>query len=336
MRECGVEGGPAARLLWVLDEGAALGPGADMLTTEALMRALARRGDVAQELTTLRRISAHGGEVFAASRPYGEDVHAGGVVRFEGARVGSVEGYDAVLIRVDPPVTETFRHALLLLTLCEDRGRVGFINSPRSICARGSKVFNLRFDAWLPESLCTGRLEHALAFLGEREGDPWVAKPLDRGSGADVVRFSRAGAEAALRPLLDRYGFVLVQRFNPDIEREGELRCLVFDGAVVAAWLKRPKAGDFRSNLDHGATLCPIDRREAEGRVHPVLARLAALEPGFRLYSVDLIGRHLGEINVENVGGLPAADVLYGGDHAAELAGRIVGWARRREAAARP
>lgn len=47
----------------------------------------------------------------------------------------------------------------------------------------------------------------------------------------------------------------LVQPFMPHIQDEGEYSVMLFNGGVSHTILKTPKAGDFRSQEDHGGTL---------------------------------------------------------------------------------
>ncbi|HZH16135.1 MAG TPA: hypothetical protein VE057_17430 [Archangium sp.] len=311
-------------MLWVLAEDVHFGPGSDLLTTEALLKAFAGHPAVTQSLTTLRRLGMGADGVYVICRPFEPGDLSGARVAFDGASRARVDGFDVVFVRVDPPVTEPFRHALMLLGHVEEQGRVLFINSPRAICARGSKLLNLRFRDLLAPSLVTGALQEGLSFLRTQGAARWVAKPLDRASGTDVIRFSPDEGEQVLRRLLDVYGFIQLQEYLPEVERTGELRCLVFGGELVAAWRKVPAAGDFRANLDHGATVHPVEPAAAERLARPLMERLASLEPGFRFYSADFIGERLNELNVENVGGLSSADRLYGRDHAALILKRLL------------
>jgi glutathione synthase/RimK-type ligase-like ATP-grasp enzyme len=54
-------------------------------------------------------------------------------------------------------------------------------------------------------------------------------------------------------------GAVMVQPFVPEIEREGEWSLVFFAGAYSHAVLKRPCAGDFRVQREHGGTLEPAE-----------------------------------------------------------------------------
>jgi glutathione synthase/RimK-type ligase-like ATP-grasp enzyme len=72
-----------------------------------------------------------------------------------------------------------------------------------------------------------------------------------RASPGDVPDDERLSAMAA-------DGTVLVQPLVDEIEREGEWSLIFFDGAFSHAVIKRPRAGDFRVQREHGGTIEPI------------------------------------------------------------------------------
>lgn len=54
-------------------------------------------------------------------------------------------------------------------------------------------------------------------------------------------------------------GAVMVQPLVPEIEREGEWSLVFFGGAYSHSVLKRPRAGDFRVQSEHGGSLKPAE-----------------------------------------------------------------------------
>jgi glutathione synthase/RimK-type ligase-like ATP-grasp enzyme len=68
-------------------------------------------------------------------------------------------------------------------------------------------------------------------------------------STADDARLAESAAE----------GDVMVQPMLAEIEREGEWSLHFFDGAFSHAIVKRPRAGDFRVQLEHGGSVVSVD-----------------------------------------------------------------------------
>lgn len=91
---------------------------------------------------------------------------------------------------------------------------------------------------------------------------------------------------------------LLVQPFFEEIPREGEWSLLFFDGVLSHSVIKKPRAGDFRSQPDHGGTVSeavppPAVVAQAEAALHaaPARCRYARVD-GFvrdgRLHLVEL------------------------------------------------
>ena len=62
-----------------------------------------------------------------------------------------------------------------------------------------------------------------------------------------------AGDESELKSKMEGEPF-LIQQFIPEVETEGEISFIYFDGAYSHAVLKRPAAGDFRVQKEHGGS----------------------------------------------------------------------------------
>jgi hypothetical protein len=117
--------------------------------------------------------------------------------------------------------------------------------------------------------------------------DEIVVKPR---VGAGAWRQARLRRGEALPPAEDLPpGAALVQPFLPAVAQEGELSVLMFGGVVSHALIKRPKAGDYRTQGHHGAReeaiTAPADALEA---VRQVLA-IADPQSGLAYARVDLV-----------------------------------------------
>jgi glutathione synthase len=214
-----------------------------------------------------------------------------------GATEHAVAGFDAVLMRKDPPFDVEFLNATLLLSRAAALG-ARVINDARALRDHNEKLSILEFPQFTAPTLVTREEERLRAFWADH-GDI-VVKPLDGMGGAGVFRLQPGDPNAGsiLETVTARGArTAMAQKFIPAI-RDGDKRVLVIDGEPVPYCLARiPKAGETRGNLAAGGTgraqaLSARDREIAQ------VVGAALLPRGLRLLGLDVIGDHLTEINV--------------------------------------
>jgi len=87
---------------------------------------------------------------------------------------------------------------------------------------------------------------------------------------------------------------LLIQPFLPEIQSEGELSLLFFDGVFSHAIRKRPKAGDYRVQFQFGGTEEPAEvRDEWIGGARACIAAAPSLPVYARVDGVIHEGRFL-------------------------------------------
>ena len=206
-------------------------------------------------------------------------------------------GFDATLMRKDPPFDLEYLYSTHLLELAEAEG-ARVVNSPRALRDFNEKLAIARFPEFTAPSLVTRKEAALREFLAEH-GDI-VLKPLDGMGGHGVFRVHRGDHNiGVILETLTHYGSrsVMAQRYLPEIA-QGDKRVLVIDGAPVPWCLARiHRPGETRGNLAAGGTgvaqpLSPRDR-EIAGALGP---RLKA--QGLMLVGLDVIGDCLTEVNV--------------------------------------
>lgn len=146
----------------------------------------------------------------------------------------------------------------------------------------------------------SGRGPTLAEVLARRGWERAVVKPAVSLSAHETWRLSRAeaaGQEARFAALRAR-GDVLVQRFVPEIVSEGEWSLVFLGGEYSHAVRKRPKAGDFRVQSDHGGRATPEAppawvlegaRRVLDSLAEtPVYARVDGVAAGGRLLLMEL------------------------------------------------
>jgi len=221
-----------------------------------------------------------------------------------------------VWMRKDPPVDEAYLYATHLLELAERQG-VQVLNRPAALRAWNEKLGALRFAHLMAPTLVSSRVADLAAFAAD-QGEV-VLKPLGGRAGQGVVR--SAGGAAGLEALLELVTQqqllpVMIQAFLPAVE-QGDKRILLVDGEPLAAVNRRPRPGEFRSNLAVGGSPEATDLSDRERQICAELAP-ALREAGLFFVGIDVIGDRLSEINVtsptgirevERLGGIPLADL---------------------------
>ena len=162
----------------------------------------------------------------------------------------------------------------------------------------------------LPETCAAAAPNYLIERLDDRT--PWVLKPSGASFGRDVALIGNdPEGRQAIRRLIERDGFAVLQRYVPAIE-QGEIRCLLAGGKLVGCYKRLPRAG-IRANLAAGARAERHMLGESERALAQKTGRwLAKSSVGFA--AVDIAGRFLIEVNIANPGGLATLETLTGAD----------------------
>ena len=224
--------------------------------------------------------------------------------------------FQHVWMRKDPPVDEAYLYATHLLELAEDVG-VQVLNRPAGLRAWNEKLGALQFPELMAPTLVASRLELLSSFANDH-GEV-VLKPLGGRAGQGVVRASGSapGLGALLELVTQQQQLpVMIQAFLPEVN-DGDKRILLVHGEPLGAVNRKPKAGEFRSNLAVGGQPEATELTDREGQICATL-RPALIEAGLFFVGIDVIAGHLSEINVtsptgirevEQLGGIPIADL---------------------------
>lgn len=147
------------------------------------------------------------------------------------------------------------------------------------LAARGAPVPpTISLEACAPEAI--------LASFDAFGADEIIIKPRI-GAGAWRQARLRRGAPVPSADLLPPHA-ALIQPFLPAVTDEGELSLLYFGGRFSHALIKRPKAGDYRTQGQYGAQETGID--PPEGALAAAEAVLATAEGAPLVYArVDLV-----------------------------------------------
>lgn len=206
-------------------------------------------------------------------------------------------GFDAILMRKDPPFDMEYVTNTWMLELAEKQGAKVF-NKPQAIRDHSEKLTISQFPQFIVPTLVTRDAGRIRKFHAE-QGDI-ILKPLDGMGGMGVFRIKED--QLNLGAIIETLGengarTLMAQQYIPAI-RDGDKRILVIGGTPVPFALARvPQAGEVRGNLAAGGVgrAQPLSDRDAQ-----IAAALAPVlwQRGLLLVGLDVIGDYLTEVNV--------------------------------------
>lgn len=210
----------------------------------------------------------------------------------------SLDFFDIILVRLDPPFNMQYIYALQALALAEKSG-VLVANRPSSIAQFGEKTFTLDFQDCIRPSLVSANMAKLKEFWKTHQDV--VYKPLDAMGGHGVFHVDKSGQNlGAILELLtqDEKTMIMAQKYIPEILTKGDKRIILINGTPVPYALARmPATGEFRGNLRAGGTgvVVPLEAND-----YKICEKIADSLRNLGLYfvGIDVIGDYLTEINI--------------------------------------
>ena len=230
----------------------------------------------------------------------------------------SLNEFACIWMRKDPPVDEAFLYATHLLEVAERDG-VSVINKPASLRAWNEKLGALRFSHLMAPTLVASRVSQLTEFA--KEHGEVVLKPLGGKGGQGVIRVAKdaQGLEALLELVTGQEHLpVMMQKFLTEVIN-GDKRILLVNGEPLGAINRRPKKGDFRSNLALGGQAERTDLTNQEKEICDQI-KPALQQEGLFFVGIDVIGGMLSEINVTSPTGIREVENLM----ATPLADKVI------------
>lgn len=217
--------------------------------------------------------------------------------------------YDAVWLRMPPPLSAEFLHFLNL-----SFPHQVIINHPTGIYETGSKAFLLNFSNLCPPMKICRTIEDILSF---KNRFPIVLKPFRAYGGKGIVRIDgekvwEGKKEMTFAAFAKKYVAQPISYLGVKFLKnvgQGDKRIIVVNGEIMGASLRLPAKDSWICNVAMGGSsnLTTVDEDEANivKTIHPTLTKM-----GIVMYGIDtLVGddgkRVLSEINTTSIGGLP-------------------------------
>jgi ribosomal protein S6--L-glutamate ligase len=232
-------------------------------------------------------------------------------------RMKKLDDFDAIIPRVGASVTF---YATAVIRQFEMMG-VYCLNESVAISRSRDKLRALQILARKGVGMPVTGFAHSTKMSADLiklvGGAPLVIKLLEGTQGKGVVLAeTAAAAESVIDAFRDLDEYFLVQEF---IKEAGgsDIRCFVVGKKVVAAMMRKAKAGEFRSNLHRGGSAIEVKLSPEERKT----ATRAADAMGLSVSGVDIIRSKHGPlvIEVNSSPGLEGIEKTTGIDVAAEI-----------------
>lgn len=215
---------------------------------------------------------------------------------------------DVIHMRLDPPFDSRYLRYLWMLDHLVQQG-YQVMNAPRGIMLFNEKLYAYRQEGAVP-SYVGKSLPEAKRFLSLSTAQEFILKPLDLYSGIGVEKISRLNMLSRFEEKVKELeGPVVIQDFIPQVY-EGEVRSLYFKQQEVGTILKKPKEGEFLSNIAQGATFARYDLPpETRAKCEVVAKELAGY--GVDWIAYDILGGVITEVNITCPGLLVEVSYAY-------------------------
>ena len=224
----------------------------------------------------------------------------------------TVTDLDALFLRKNPPLVYQTMEFLSLV-----REKVFIINDTIGQILGNSKLYTLNFPDIIPETHVS-RDPARLKRLIEDFGGAMVVKPLQRYGGEGVIKVSTRDEENLIS--LTNYYVkaynsypnrepIMVQEYLDIVKNEGDVRILLLNGEILGAMRRRPRKGDFRTNIHAGAKAYKHKVTEKEKEICLTI-KDRLIRDGLFFVGIDVIGDKLVEVNCISPGGIPRINRL--------------------------
>jgi len=219
---------------------------------------------------------------------------------------------DALFLRSNPPLN--YQTMEFLQTVNK---HVFILNSTTGQILGNSKLYILNFPEIIPETHVS-RDPSRLRKIIDDFGGAMVVKPLQRFGGEGVIKVSTRDREN-LNSLIHYYVRayktysrrepIMVQEYMKSVKQDGDIRILLLNGEIIGAMRRKPKKGDFRTNVHAGGTVFPHRVTARERRICEIIKE-KLIADGLYFVGIDLIAGKLVEINCVSPGGIPRINQL--------------------------
>lgn len=224
----------------------------------------------------------------------------------------SVTDLDALFLRSNPPLNY---QALEFLQATNNH--VFILNSTTGQILGNSKLYTLNFPDIIPETHVSRDPSRLCKIIDDFGGD-MVVKPLQRFGGEGVIKVStrdRTNLNSLIHYYVRAYETyarrepIMVQEYLKSVKKDGDVRILLLNGEIIGAMRRKPKRGDFRTNVHAGGQVLAHRVTARERRICEII-KDKLIADGLYFVGIDIIAGRLVEINCVSPGGIPRINRL--------------------------
>ncbi len=203
-----------------------------------------------------------------------------------------------ILIRQDPPFNLEYISTTYILETIKNKVKI--INNPTSIRNISEKLYSIKYQKFMPNTIFTKNIEEIKTFFKKNKNV--IIKPIHSFSGNDVHLLKRFSLKF-IQKFIKKHDHIMCQKYLPKISM-GDKRVFLINGKICGAISRIPKKGSYLSNMSKGAIPKNIQLTKLEKRISKIVAKDLKKEQIF-FAGIDFIDQKLnGDINVTSPTGL--------------------------------
>jgi len=215
-----------------------------------------------------------------------------------------------ILIRQDPPFNLEYISTTYMLDTIKDKVKI--INNPTSIRNVSEKLYSVRYQKYMPDTIFTQNINEIKNFF--KKYKKVIIKPIHSYGGNDIHLLNKFDSKVINR-FIKKHDHIMCQKYLPKISK-GDKRVFLINGKVCDAISRVPKKGSFLSNMSKGAKPINIQLTKTENKISKLIAKDLKKENIF-FAGIDFIDQKLnGDINVTSPTGLKTLYDLSDINHA--------------------
>ena len=211
-----------------------------------------------------------------------------------------------ILIRQDPPFNLEYISATYILD--NIKNKVKIINNPTSIRNISEKLYSVKYQKFMPNTIFTQNLNEIKIFFKLHK--KVIIKPVNSFGGNNIHLLTKFNLRF-IKKFIKKHDFIMCQKFLPKVSK-GDKRVFIINGKIYGAISRVPKKGSFLSNLSKGAKAINTTLTKKENKVSKLIAKDLKKEDIF-FAGIDFLDQKLnGDINITSPTGLKTLYDLSG------------------------
>ena len=221
--------------------------------------------------------------------------------RYHDEKTSSLNHYDVVLMRQDPPFNMSYITATHILEKLSSSVLV--VNNPYEVRNAPEKIFVTNFSHLMPKTLISRNIDAIKEF--RKKFKNIIIKPLYGNGGQGV--FHILPEDENLNSILEMFFSqnkepLMVQEYLKDV-RNGDKRIILLNGEAVGAINRIPKLGESRSNMHVGGKAEKAILTERDKFICKEISQ-SLKDRELIFVGIDIIGDFITEINVTSPTGI--------------------------------